>query len=157
MTWPGIVCEWLNEPNKCSVHSLSRCSRACIAQYMPKGLYQPVHSHEVVLADTSPRACIVENVSSLRKTESVLENTIGKLKGTWRVKIKYITFKNWIMYHTVLYHTVLYSEVILTNIKCVLYFTVLHHAVLQYTVRYCTHFSICMNSAVLYRNSLSNA
>ena len=42
-------------------------------------------------------------VSSLRKNESVLENTLGKVWGTWRVKIKYITFKNWIMYCTVLY------------------------------------------------------
>ena len=32
-------------------------------------------------------------VSSLRKTES-----LGKVRGTRRVKIKYITFKNWIMH-----------------------------------------------------------
>ena len=52
-------------------------------------------------------------VSSLRNTESVLENTFGKVRGTWRVKIKFITFKNWIMYCTWLYRpgaqTVLYS------------------------------------------------
>ena len=27
-----------------------------------------------------------------------LLNKLGKVRGTWRVKIKYITFKNWIMY-----------------------------------------------------------
>jgi hypothetical protein len=37
-------------------------------------------------------------VSFLRKTKSVLENTLGKLRGTKGVKIKYITFKNWIMH-----------------------------------------------------------
>ena len=44
-------------------------------------------------------------VFSLRKTESVLGNTLGKVRSTWRVKIEYITFKNWIMYCTVLYCT----------------------------------------------------
>ena len=47
-------------------------------------------------------------VSSLRKTESVLENTLCKVRGTWRVKTKYITFKNWIMHCTALYCTVLH-------------------------------------------------
>ena len=124
LVWACLqMADWAK--TKCSEHSLSRCSGVCIAQYMPQGLYQPVHSHGGVLADTSPRACIdivkytILGVFYEKKTESVLENTLGKVRGTWRVKIKYITFKNWIMYCSV-------SVLILTHhlhltVHCVLF------------------------------------
>ncbi len=98
---PGLVCEWLNEPRpsvlyilwadaqECVLHST--CPRACTSKYTPMGLYWLIQALGHVLLNT--HFC----VSSLRKTESVLENTLGQVRGTWRVKIKYITFKNWIM------------------------------------------------------------
>ena len=101
---PGLVCEWLNEPRpsvlyilwadaqECVLHST--CPRACTSKYTPMGLYWLIQALGHVLLNT--HFC----VSSLRKTESVLENTLGQVRGTWRVKIKYITFKNWIMYST---------------------------------------------------------
>ena len=59
LAWACLqMAEWAK--TKCSVHSLSRCSGVCIAQYMPKGFYQPVYSHGVVLADTNPKSCIGE-------------------------------------------------------------------------------------------------
>ena len=47
------------------------------------------------------------------KTESVLEKTLGKVRGTWRVKIEYITFNtilNCTLLYSILYWTVLYNE-----------------------------------------------
>ncbi len=94
-------CKWLNEPRpsvwyilwadaqECVLHST--CPRACTSKYTPMGLYWLIQALGHVLLNT--HFC----VSSLRKTESVLENTLGQVRGTWRVKIKYITFKNWIM------------------------------------------------------------
>ena len=99
----GLVCEWLTKPRpsvlfilwadaqECVLHST--CPRACTSQYTPIG-YWLIQALGHVLVNTHFW------VSSLRKTESVFENTLGKVRGTWRVKIKYITFKNWIMYNT---------------------------------------------------------
>ena len=100
---PGLVCEWLNEPRpsvlyilwadaqECVLHST--CPRACTSKYTPMGMYWLIQALGHVLLNT--HFC----VSSLRKTESVLENTLGQVRGTWRVKIKYITFKNWIIFY----------------------------------------------------------
>ena len=102
---PGLVCEWLNEPRpsvlyilwadaqECVLHST--CPRACTSKYTPMGLYWLIQALGHVLLNTHFW------VSSLRKSESVLGNTLGKVRSTWRVKIKYITFRNWIMYCTV--------------------------------------------------------
>ena len=96
-----LVCEWLTEPRpsvpfilwadaqECELHST--CPRACTSQYTPMGVYWLIQALGHVLVKSHFW------VSSLRKTESVLENTLGKVRGTRRVKIKYITFKNWIM------------------------------------------------------------
>ena len=71
-------------------------------------MYQPLHSHGVLLADTSTRACIFQYRLLgifFEKTKSNLENTLGQVRGTSRVKIKYITFQNWIMQFTIPYCT----------------------------------------------------
>ena len=39
---------------------LKEDTQKCIKQYIPKGLYQPVHPQCSVLAGTSPRACTVQ-------------------------------------------------------------------------------------------------
>ena len=83
---------WMH-PEECVLHST--CPRACTSQYTPMGLYWLIQALGHVLLNTHFW------VSSLRKTESVLENILGKVRGTWRVKIEYITFKNWIMGNTV--------------------------------------------------------
>ena len=99
LVWACLqIAEWAK--TKCSVYSLahaqecvlqSTCPRACTSQYTPVGLYWLIQALGHVLLNTQSW------VSSLRKTESVLENTLGKVRGTWKVKI---TFKNWIMYCT---------------------------------------------------------
>ena len=61
------------------------------SEQMLRSVYCTVHALGLVLLNTRFW------VSSLRKPESVLGNTLGKVRSTWRVKIKYITFKNWIM------------------------------------------------------------
>ena len=69
---------------KCSVHSpddqecvsLSTCPRACTSQYTPMGVYWLTQALGHVLLNTHFW------VSSLRKTESVLENKLSKLRGT---------------------------------------------------------------------------
>ena len=74
-------------------------------------------------------------VSSLRITDSVLENTLGKVRGTWRVKIKYITWKNLVMHCTALHFTVMHCTALRFN---VLHCTELHCSALYYTALHCT-------------------
>ena len=80
-----------------SVYRTVQLVPAFTSQYTPMGVYWLIQAIGHVLLNTHFLAF------SLRKTESVLENTLGKVRGTWRVKFKYITFKNWIMYSTVQY------------------------------------------------------
>ena len=69
----------------------------CTSHYTPMGFYWLIQALGHVFFNTDFW------VFSLRKTKSNLENTLGQVRGTWRVKIKYITFQNWIMHFTIPY------------------------------------------------------
>ena len=68
---------------------------------MLRSVYSTEHALGLVPASTVPRAYIVEylllSICS-EKNWIRLSKYIGKVRGNWKGKTKYITFRNWIMY-----------------------------------------------------------